>query len=440
MALFACAKEAPLTEEEKGCMLSDLEAKCVIEIDSLYGHPFNAADPLIDENGALDSLINYLGEATVVGLGEATHGSAEFFKMKDKVFRALVNDKDFRAIIFEIPWGNCLAVNDFVVNNINTAEKALDQTWYWVYNTQETVDLALWMNEENKSRLPEEKLFFVGCDPQGPNFEIEKNVLLNYLEEYGAGVVDTVRSRYSWLPRVESLRDYHKLPIERININKENVSWVYDFIEDLREPLVIQSGKFKYEVALMAAHVIKHRELMFRIQSFGQTRDSLMAIYTQWWQKILPHSSKVGVWAHNLHVMDNPNSGGQWMGSYLRKFYGGNYKNVAFSFAKGGLNAFLTNGRGEFLSVVEEQFVIDDVCRSSNYLFEQAAADQFYIIFDELQWPSAMSTYVTEPHDFFQMGAGFNNRFMHNYTSSMYLNRYWDAVIHFDYVSATELQ
>ncbi|MEM6396604.1 MAG: hypothetical protein AAF741_09670 [Bacteroidota bacterium] len=63
-------------------------------------------------------------------MGGATHGTSEFYRFKNQLFRLLVAEAGFKAIVFEIPWGNALTVNDFVLNGIVTAE---------IYNAASTV-------------------------------------------------------------------------------------------------------------------------------------------------------------------------------------------------------------------------------------------------------------------------------------------------------------
>ena len=436
--LLSCNKEEEIINTVKECVLTEEQIEIVSELDIHEAIPFNSSDPDISET-ELNPLLDYLSTATIVGLGEATHGSAEFFQMKDKIFRALVQDKGFDAIIFEIPWGNCLRVNDFVVNGKGTADSSIDQTWYWVYDTEETRALADWMRNYNIGMDSINKIHFVGCDPQGPSFEIEVNHLYRYFEKYAPVIKDSAYVKYVDLPY--ELTDYNLLPKEDLDRNRTNVSWVYDYLKQHREAFVSLSGAYEYQVALMASHVIKHREDMYRRQNFGQTRDSLMAIYSLWWQKILGPDSKVAVWAHNAHVMDNNDSFGEpWMGAHLRDSLSSDYINVAFSFTYGGMNAFVANQFGNFHSYVQEQELIEPECRTTNYLFSQLNYDQFYIIFKNFDPGLTAYKYLFERQPFYQMGAGFNPKYMHNYTRNYDLPDLWDVVIHFDTVQATRLK
>lgn len=439
-SLLACSKEVPIVEipESDDCFITVDAKACINALVNRHAIEFSSADPNVCES-QLDSLVNYFKGADIVGLGEATHGSSEFFKFKDKLFRCLVDQLDFKSIIFEIPWGNCVVIDDYVTNGIGTVDSAFDQSWYWVYDTQETRDLAIWMNQYNLSQVDAEKIHLVGCDPQGPNFELEKKIIFDYVAPLNPILLDSLLFWYSGLPN-DDLKEYHLLSNDMKQINKHNVQRAYDEIEASRESFVSLTSSFEYERILMASHVIQHRELMYRIQSFGQTRDSLMAVYSLWWQRIIPGKKPAAVWAHNLHVMDNSNPGTKWMGTFLRDSLNQNYKNLGFSFGKGGLNAFLANGSGDFQSSVREQTVTDYQCGTLNATLSELEADQYYLIFDQIQWPDSSHLYLNEPRSFFQMGAGFNPQHLHNYTSKWIVPDMWDVLVHFDEVVASELK
>lgn len=107
------------------CTNSNVEQQIIDELNNGYVHPIADAHPdTIDP--ALDLLIDFLGDTPLVGLGEATHGTADFYEMKDKLFRALVQQKNFKSIIFELPWGNAWVINEFVTKGIGTANSTVN--------------------------------------------------------------------------------------------------------------------------------------------------------------------------------------------------------------------------------------------------------------------------------------------------------------------------
>ena len=178
------------------CIPFDEEQIVIDQLNEKYTYPFEGANPLTADP-SLDPLINYLGDASFVGLGESTHGTKEFYQLKDKIFRRLVQEKDFKAIIFEIPWGNAMVVNDFVTEGLGSADASVNQTYYWTYDTQEVRDLAQWIFEYNGSRADEEKILFVGCDPQGKDFKEERRFVAQLIGKVQPDSVANVLAHYA---------------------------------------------------------------------------------------------------------------------------------------------------------------------------------------------------------------------------------------------------
>lgn len=423
----------PLADGE--CFLSTEHSTIVDQLSNTYAYPLLGADPdLVGTD--LDPLIDYIGDAHFVGLGEATHGTSEFFKAKDRIFRALVEEKDFKAIIFEIPWGQALVVNDYVTFGLGNLDDAINQTYYWVYDTGEVRDLAEWIRQKNTAIDGTDKIYFVGCDPQSGDFKIEKQLVIDYIKKVQEDSLTFALLNYSNLPL--DLRDYNDAPPDFKEKNRKGTAAMYEFMEANRDKFIEASSEYEYEVNLMAAHVIQHRELMYRIDSYGVTRDSLMAIYSEWWQRILGNDEKVAIWAHNAHVMNGAYFNAEWMGTFLKRRHGDDYRNVAFSFGTGSFNAFLANRLGQFAGAVRTQFVSNPPCRTTNHLLTQVEGDQHYLLFHELSGESR--TYFEEPQSFLQLGAGFNVAYIDRYRQSRSLSRMYDALIHFDKTTSSDLQ
>ncbi|MEN0051358.1 MAG: erythromycin esterase family protein [Bacteroidota bacterium] len=428
LLVLACKKEDEIKPSE--CTLTETEQAVLTQLESTFLYPFDSTNPTTEDTN-LQPMINYLSTVKFVGLGEATHGTKEFYQMKDKIFRQLVTQKDFKAIVFEIPWGNALVVNDFVTQGVGTANSSINQTFYWTYDTQEVRALAQWMHEYNENLPEEEQILFVGCDIQGQNFEEEKKIITSYLEKVMPDSVALVLEAYKDLPSSDLFNYATKSSDDVQEQNRKGSAKIYDFFVAQEEEMLAASSSFEYQVALMAAHVIQHRELVYRTQSYGETRDSLMAVYSEWWQRILGEESKVAIWAHNAHVMNASSLSQNWMGTYLKARHGEDYKTVGFSFGQGSFNAFLTGPNVEFVAGVQRQSIDEPVCGTVNYLLNQVEAEQYYLIFEELD--GAAQTYFGQTQEFVQLGAGFNIQYINrHYTRDFRLSSLFDVLIHFE--------
>jgi len=87
-------------------------------------HPFTTDDPTADLDD-LTALSELVGDAQVVALGEATHGTAEFFRMKHRIFRYLVEVEGFRVFMIEANMPESLAVNEYILTGEGDAKSRL---------------------------------------------------------------------------------------------------------------------------------------------------------------------------------------------------------------------------------------------------------------------------------------------------------------------------
>ena len=432
--IFQCRKDDPSPGPPQACNLDGTEQAVVNDLNQI-AHSFDGDDPKLDDTG-LDALIEYLGDTKLVGLGEATHGTKEFFNMKHKIFRQLVLQKDFKAFIFELPWGNAWKVNEFVTQGIGTADEVVNQTFYWVYDTEEVRELVQWMHDYNLDKADADKIHFIGNDPQGPDFSIERAIVAQYLGNYQADSLPNLISNYANLPA--STTNYYNASFEIHQTNSEGALTVVQYFTKHKEELIALSSAFEFELAAMAADVILSRESLYRFQNSGVFRDQMMARYSSWWQRILADNAKVAIWAHNYHVMDGDPINADWMGSFLRDEFNEDYKNVAFSFSEGSFNAFLADENASFASPVQVQRYDNSRCDVINYLLSEVEGNQFYVIFEELSGNT--DSYFRNSQEFIQLGAGFNANYLNNYDNPLPLNRLFDVLIHFNKTTASVLQ
>ena len=107
-----------------------------------------------------------VGQARVVALGEATHGTREFFQLKHRMLEFLVEEMGFRVFAIEANWPECLAINDYVLHGEGDPEEALAGIYFWTWNTEEVLELIEWMRRYNADPAHEQKLKFYGVDMQ----------------------------------------------------------------------------------------------------------------------------------------------------------------------------------------------------------------------------------------------------------------------------------
>lgn len=132
-------------------------------------------------------------QTQIAALGEATHGNAEFQRLKLDVFQILVERYGVRAFALEGDFGGCEAVNRYIHGGEGTAEDAAAAIGFAIYRTQEMEDLIAWMRSYNETATPGEDLWFYGFDMQ--RYEYNYRYLLEAAREAG---IDTAELEKLW--------------------------------------------------------------------------------------------------------------------------------------------------------------------------------------------------------------------------------------------------
>ncbi len=129
----------------------------------------NISTPL-NNSSDLDPLIKYIGDAKYVLLGEASHGTHEYYTWRAKISQRLIEEKGFSFIAVEGDWPDCYRLNRYIKNYPHSGKNARDvlhafnrwPTWMWA--NWETVAFAEWLKKFNLGLSVEKKIGFYGLD------------------------------------------------------------------------------------------------------------------------------------------------------------------------------------------------------------------------------------------------------------------------------------
>ena len=297
--------------KRKSCMstLSKLwrgtpsESSLLREIDAL-AHPLRAVDDL-------DALIASIGDSRYVLLGEATHGTSEFYKWRDDISRRLIVEKGFSFIAVEGDWPDCYAVNRYVKGiDGGSAEEVLHAfarwpTWMWA--NREIVDLAEWMHSHNRLLPSDRQVGFYGLDVY--SLWESMHSVLDYLERMDPDLARHARRAYACFePYEEDAQEYARATVlvptscedEAVRILSALRSRVSEFQGD---------GPDAYFNAEQNALVARNAELYYRTMVRGgaaswNVRDNHMV---ETLNRLMTHhgpDAKAIVWEHNTHIGD----------------------------------------------------------------------------------------------------------------------------------------
>src|SRR5262245_54831256 len=158
-------------------------------------NPFATCGPVEDQRD-LAFLKKLVGDAHIVSLGEGTHGTREFFQMKHRNTRYLASEMGFSVFAIEANMPEAYRVNDYVLTGRGDPKELLKGMYFWTWNTQEVLDMILWMRDFNASGKG--RIQFTGFDMQTSTVatQIARDFVAKaeppYLAELG-GIYDQLR-------------------------------------------------------------------------------------------------------------------------------------------------------------------------------------------------------------------------------------------------------
>ena len=119
---------------------------------------------------AIPPLTDLVGDAKLVLIGEATHGTDEFYRFRAALTAALIRDKHFNVIAVEADWPDAYRVNRWVrdaADERDGAAGALDDFVRfprWMWRNTAVVEFIDWLHRHNSHRLPVDRVGFYGLD------------------------------------------------------------------------------------------------------------------------------------------------------------------------------------------------------------------------------------------------------------------------------------
>ena len=297
----------------------------------------------------LEPLISLVGEARIVALGEATHGTAEFTQVRARMLELLVRQKGFTIFALETSWAGARELNAFVQGGAGDARVLLTRyaRLSWPWRTTQMLIVLEWMRTYNATASS--KLRFTGFDLQDAVSAVDW--VTGYLEAHAADQVSRVEDllgciRFS-LSNTLGVARYAARGLDGSKLCASNIRTVRQILENRRAALIARSNDLEFTEVLHAAELLTQENTyletrLLRVDMDANAiRDRFMADNIAWLEKT--YRQKIVVWAHNGHVTFTPNMTFGWkpFGAHLRERYGLSYVAIATSFAGGSFNAQL---------------------------------------------------------------------------------------------------
>lgn len=287
----------------------------------------------------LQPLTPWISGARVVALGEATHGTREFFQLKHRMLEWLATEHGFTLFAIEANFAEALAVNDYVLTGRGDPAAALAGLYFWTWDTEEVLALIRWMREYNADPKHLQKLKFYGVDMQySPG---STKALLEYLRRVDPDFARKVEGPLTPLLSKEALSPRQKMAPEVLAGLRALLAELQQRLETQRAAYVKQSSAREHTFA------VRHAALLaYLVQSASGSReeaflgrDRIMAENARWLLEQEGPEAKMVLWAHNGHVSTTPSLPNTTMGRHLRMALGDSLYVFGFVFNQGSFQA-----------------------------------------------------------------------------------------------------
>ncbi|MCX5341857.1 erythromycin esterase family protein [Streptomyces atratus] len=302
-------------------------------------HPLRSTEPG-GNTADLRALGSMIGDAKVVGLGEATHGSHEFFTMKERVFRHLVEKKGFTTFALELSWSAGLQIDDYLQTGKGDAreiakETLTDSPW----DREEFVSLIEWMRDYNRHH-PDRTVHFMGDDIGAPTLSDEFfGRVTGYVQKNNPEALPRLNELYTGLRPIDDVFAYLGKPLAERQELAAKAQQALELVSGLKG-----SGGEAFDWAEQNARSVAQTAKFLTLNpddpesnaASQRFRDEVMAQNVSWWQQRT--GQKVLLSAHNDHVAyiaSDPETYSKTQGSFLRDTMGKNYLPIGFTFNQG---------------------------------------------------------------------------------------------------------
>ena len=175
------------------------------------------ARPISGSVKDLDALLDLTRDARLVLIGEATHGTHEFYRLRAELTKRLIQEQEFVAVAAEADWPDAYRVNRYVraVGFDADAEEALrDFRRFpaWMWRNTDVLDFVGWLRAHNDRLSPRAKTGFYGLDVYSLHASIA--AVLAYLDKTDPAAAERARDRY-YRPQTERLSHYYHVTLRR---------------------------------------------------------------------------------------------------------------------------------------------------------------------------------------------------------------------------------
>ncbi|GAB3136995.1 erythromycin esterase family protein [Microbispora hainanensis] len=265
-----------------------------------------------------------LNGVRVVGLGEATHGSREFFLIRHRLLEFLVEELGFTTLAVEASASASRAVDDYVQGGSGDPVEALAGLGFWTLHTAEMLATVEWLRDHNRTAA--RKVRFAGVDPQHPAASLD--ALRAHLGAAARDLLDPLAplagKRLGVGPPLDRRIEADARRLEEFLTGRSAPDEALAHARIVRQNADLASRPFRHPDPTQTVSVARDRHLADNVDLLLTDPDA-----------------RVALWAHNGHVMKGAHSGGSVpaMGLHLGQRHGEAYYALGVLFGAGRFRA-----------------------------------------------------------------------------------------------------
>jgi erythromycin esterase len=377
-----------------------------------------------DDDGAdLQPFIDMVGDARVVVCGESTHGTHEFFTLKYRLFKLLVETKGFTLLAIEDGWVEADYINQYLLTGEGDVVSLLAGLRFWIWKTQEMLDLIRWMRSYNEQRGERPALQFFGLDMQSCDLVIMN--VLTYIDEVDADASETFRDLYAnFWSYTDHLSRYSDESPQLKSTCWSQLKYAYELLLEQQTKYEERSSRAAFASALQCASIVLQAEQMFSSFNY-ELRSEFMAENAVWRLDQEGEDAKMFIWTHNGHAVAPPGGGlPHSLGTYLHERYGKEFKTFGMLVGQGRFNAQDIYQQDNITT-----HTLDLPLRASyEYVFQAVGLPRMIIDLQQLSDEPYMC--LAEPHLYRSIGTMYAEKIKEHYWSEVSLPLAFDGVFY----------
>jgi len=409
----------------------------------------NSAQPLRGSPSDYDPLLAMIGDANFVLLGEASHGTHEFYQVRAEITKRLIQEKGFQAVAVEADWPDANRVHRYVMNRGNDQSPAQALSSFlrfpvWMWRNRVLEQFAGWLRDYNRDHTP---AGFYGIDLYSLNES--RYEVVRYLEKVDPEAARRARSRYACFDQYGDDEQAYGMAAGFRDAESCEDEVVQQLVDLRRRALEYahrdgQVAEDEFFSAEQNARVVQNAEEYYRAMFRGRVntwnlRDRHMA---ETLHALAAHldqrfgRGKIVVWAHNSHLGDaratEVADRGEWnVGQLVRERYGDQSRLIGFTTYTGTVTA-----ADDWGTPHETKRVRPGMSGSYELLLHEASPTNFLL---NLRDDQPLAAHLRQPRLERAIGVIYRpetERYSHYFKAR--LADQFDAVLHLDETHAIE--